>query len=202
MKANPISSGLVNLLLCLHCGAFSRFASFGIASAPKGFLARVVMETQHVEITEPVAWWENVTALACLYKIRLAVLIFFLSAFPVFCSIVSFSSFGFSTSVFPDTTRLFGFPLFSLIFCVGDYGVVFVCFFFCFNSVPELSFRFKMFVFLWLNLFVRFVFLFFKMMLLCFLTLGVQMQMPNEIISVYTASVPVILFIAIHYWKN
>lgn len=25
MKANPISSGLVNLLLCLHCGAFSRF---------------------------------------------------------------------------------------------------------------------------------------------------------------------------------
>lgn len=55
MKANPISSGLVNLLLCLHCGAFSRFASFGIASAPKGFLARVVMETQHVEITELVA---------------------------------------------------------------------------------------------------------------------------------------------------
>lgn len=55
MKANPISSGFVNLLLCLHCGAFSRFASFGIASAPKGFLARVVMETQHVEITGPVA---------------------------------------------------------------------------------------------------------------------------------------------------
>lgn len=48
MKANPISSGLVNLLLCLHCGAFSRFASFGIASAPKGFLACVVMKTQHV----------------------------------------------------------------------------------------------------------------------------------------------------------
>lgn len=72
---------------------------------------------------------------------------------------------------------------------------------FGFNSVPDLSFRFKMFVFLWLNLFVRFVFLFFfKMMLLCFLSLGVQM--PNETISVYTASVPVILFIAIHYWKN
>lgn len=48
MKANPLSSGLVILLLCLHCGAFSRFASFGIASALKGFLARVVMETQHV----------------------------------------------------------------------------------------------------------------------------------------------------------
>lgn len=55
MKANPISSGLVNLLLCLHCGAFSRFASFGIASALKGFLARVVMKTQHVKITGPVA---------------------------------------------------------------------------------------------------------------------------------------------------
>lgn len=54
MKANPISSGLVHLLLCLHCGAFSRFASFGIASALKSFLAHV-METQHVEITEPVA---------------------------------------------------------------------------------------------------------------------------------------------------
>lgn len=40
------------------------------------------------------------------------------------------------------------------------------------------------------------------MTLLCFLGLGVQMQMSNEIISVYTASVPVILFIAIHYWKN
>lgn len=51
MKANPISSGFVNLLLCLHCGAFSRFASFGIASAPKSFLARVVMETQHVNQT-------------------------------------------------------------------------------------------------------------------------------------------------------
>lgn len=37
------------------------------------------------------------------------------------------------------------------------------------------------------------------MTLLCFLGLGVQMQMSNEIISVYTASVPVILFIAIHY---
>ena len=55
MKANLISSGLVNLLLCLHCGAFSCFASFGIASAPKGFLARGVMKTQHVEITGPVA---------------------------------------------------------------------------------------------------------------------------------------------------
>lgn len=55
MKANLISSGLVKLPLCLHCGAFSRFASLGIASAPKGFLARVVMDTQHVEITELVA---------------------------------------------------------------------------------------------------------------------------------------------------
>lgn len=37
MKANPISSGLVSLLFCLHCGAFSCSASFGIASAPVGF---------------------------------------------------------------------------------------------------------------------------------------------------------------------
>lgn len=51
MKSNLISSGFVNLPLCLHCGAFSRFASFGIASAPKCFLACFVMETQHMEIT-------------------------------------------------------------------------------------------------------------------------------------------------------
>lgn len=35
MNTNPISSGFVNLIFCLHCGAFSRFAPFGIASAPK-----------------------------------------------------------------------------------------------------------------------------------------------------------------------
>lgn len=52
------------------------------------------------------------------------------------------------------------------------------------------------------GLFVGEIFFFSKMTLLCFLGLGVQMQMSNEIISVYTASVPVILFIAIHYWKN
>lgn len=41
----------------------------------------------------------------------------FLSAFPVFCSIVSFSFFGFSTSVFPDITLSWlSFSLF--IFCV------------------------------------------------------------------------------------
>lgn len=32
-----------------------------------------------------------------------------------------------------------------------------------------------------------------------FLTHGVQMQMLNEILSVYTASVPVILFVEPHY---
>lgn len=56
MKANPLSSGFVILLIfCLHCGAFSRFASFGIASAPKkkkAFLA-CKMETQHVGNDKP-----------------------------------------------------------------------------------------------------------------------------------------------------
>lgn len=145
MKANPISSGLVNLLLCLHCGAFSRFASFGIASALKGFLARVVMKTQHVWITGLVARWENVTALACLYRIPLAVLVFLFLHSLCFVQLYSFSFFGFSTSVFPDTT-LFGFPLFHLFFVLWLWCCVCV-FSFCFSYVPELTFLLKQFVF-------------------------------------------------------
>lgn len=69
MKANPLSSGFVKLLIfCLHCGAFSRFASFGIASAPKNAFLACKMGTQHVENDKPGAWWETVTALACLFK--------------------------------------------------------------------------------------------------------------------------------------
>lgn len=144
MKANPISSGLVNLLLCLHCGAFSRFASFGIASAPKGFLARVVMETQHVEITGLVAWWENVTALACLYKIPLAAMVFCFLHSLCFVQFGSFSFLWFSTSVFPDT------PLFWLTFiwvifflCVVIMVLCLCVFLFCLISVPDLIFFFS-----------------------------------------------------------
>lgn len=47
------------------------------------------MENQHVLMTGPVARWENVTALACLCTIHLAVLAnLFLFAFPVFCPFV------------------------------------------------------------------------------------------------------------------
>lgn len=54
MKANPLSSGFVIFLIfCLHCGAFSRFASFGIASAPKKAFLACKMETQHVGNDKP-----------------------------------------------------------------------------------------------------------------------------------------------------
>lgn len=200
MKANLISSGLVNLRLCLHCGAFSRFASFGIASAPKGFLARVVMGTQHVEITGSIAWWENVTALACLClsRISLAVLVFFF--LPPLCFVQLFLTLSLvSQQVFsPIQPNFFGFPLLCYIFVLCYYGVVFVCSF-SFSSVS--TFPLKMFVYLWL--FSLWDLCFFSTLSLpCFLSLGVHMQMPNAIISVYTASVPVILFIAIHYWKK
>lgn len=112
---------------------------------------------------------------------------------------------NFLTSVFPDTAFLAFVVSFSLC-CVYS-----VCVFF-------LSFRTSLFLrpppptppplpllrFL-SSLCGSFVcevcvyFLFLKLMLLCFLTHGVQMQMPNEMISVYTASVPVILFTAGRY---
>lgn len=54
INANPLSSGFVILLIfCLHCGAFSRFASFGIASAPKKAFLACKMETQHVGNDKP-----------------------------------------------------------------------------------------------------------------------------------------------------
>ena len=60
-----------------------------------------------------------------------------LSAFPVFRSIVSFSSFDFSSSVFPETTLFLAFLWFNFLCC--DYGVVCVCVCVCFFF---LSFRF------------------------------------------------------------
>lgn len=65
-----------------------------------------------------------------------------LSAFPVFRSIVSFSSFGFSSSVFPETTLILAFLCLVYFLCC-DYGVVCVCvlFSFHFGSVPELTFQ-------------------------------------------------------------
>lgn len=198
MKANLISSGLVNLLLCLHCGAFSRFASVGIASAPKGFLACLVMGTQHVGISERVAWWENVTALACLYRIPLAVLVFFF--LPSLCFVQLFPPLSLvSQQVFsPIQPVFFGFPLFRLIFvlCLRCCLCVFL-----FVSVLFLTLLFRSKRLSICGSFVCEICVsFFTMTLLCFLILGVQM--PNEIISVCTASVPVILFIAIHYWKQ
>lgn len=148
MKSNPISSGFVNLLLCLHCGAFSRFASFGIASAPKGFLARFVMETQHMEITGPVAWRENVTALACLYRIPLAVLVFFFLHSLCFVQLFPFLSLV-SLKVFSPIQ-----PFLAFLYLIYPFVLWLWCcvcaFSFCFSSVSELIFPLKMFVFLWL----------------------------------------------------
>lgn len=54
MKANPISSGFVNLRLCLHCGAFSRFLHplVLLLHLKTLFLHVSVMRTQHVESQE------------------------------------------------------------------------------------------------------------------------------------------------------
>lgn len=129
MKANLNSSGFVNLLLCLHCGAFPRFASFGIASAPKSFLARVEMETQHVNKTRPVAWWENVTALACLCKNPFGPNDLFLFCIPsVLFSRLLFLSWFSKKFFFPDTL-LCWLPLFLSWFLCCDYG--FSVYFFC-----------------------------------------------------------------------
>lgn len=86
---------------------------------------------------------------------------------------------------------------FGYVLCL--IPVLCLCVFFCFSSISDLIFLLKMFVFLWSICLWDFCF-FFKLMLLCFTSLGVQM--PNETISVFTASVPVILFKVIHYWKN
>lgn len=124
-----------------------------------------------------------------------------ISAFPGFL----FSCFlllWFHYKCFPWYTPFLAYLFIWVIFLCCDYSVVFVCFPFRFSSVFwPCFFCSQMFVFLWFICLWDLCF-FFKLMLLCFLDLGVQMQMPNEIISVYTASVPVILFIAIHYWKN
>lgn len=117
MKANPISSGLVNLLLCLHCGAFSRFASFGIASALKGFLAHVVMENP-ARVNNRTCCMMGECNCACMpVQNPFGRVGLFLSAFPVFGSVLSFSFFGFSTSVFPDKT-LFWLSVIEGFFCV------------------------------------------------------------------------------------
>lgn len=140
------------LLFCLHCGAFSRFASFCIASAPKGFFARVVMETQHMKITGPVAWRENVTALACLCKIPLAAVVFFLFCIPRVFSVVSSSFFVFFQNVVSPKNLFVG--LFYLIF---DFILCFVCFyhsvcvFLLFSVLP-------FFLYLVHHLFVCFIF--------------------------------------------
>lgn len=90
----------------------------------------------------------------------------------------------------------FGFPLFCfLVLCLWCCVCVFP---FCYSFFRAHTFPLSL---LWFICLWGFGF-FFKVMLLCFLTRGVQMQMPNEIISVYTASVPVILFILTHYWKK
>lgn len=43
---------------------------------------------------------------------------FFLSASPVFCSVVSYSFFGFPTSLFPNTTQFLWLSFTLLNFCV------------------------------------------------------------------------------------
>lgn len=123
----------------------------------------------------------------------------FISAFPVFCSIVFLLFLWFLNKCFPWYNP-FWLSFISFIFCVVIM-VLCLCVFLLFQLCSWTYFSFKTVCLLW------FIWLwdlcyFFKMMLLCFLSLGVQMQMPNEIISVYTASVSVILFIATHYWKN
>lgn len=115
-------------------------------------------------------------------------------AFPVCCSTVSFYFIGSSTSVFPDQHSFC--LLSSFIYFCCDYGVVFVCFSFSFGYFPDLTLLLNM---SFCASFICEVCFLFKTMLLCFLSLGVQMQMPNEIITTYTASVSVILFIANHY---
>lgn len=122
MKANPLSSGLVIFLIfCLHCGAFSRFASFGIASAPKKAFLACKMETQHVGNDKPGAWWEIVTALACLYKNLRGRADLFLFCTPCYLVVWFcchfFSFLDFSTSVSP--TLFFTFYVVVIVqFCV------------------------------------------------------------------------------------
>lgn len=122
-----------------------------------------------------------------------------LLAFPVFSSVVSILPL-ISSHFSPDTAFL-GFSLFRfrspVVFTVFAFYFVFPNLpVFTFTAIITISFLSLWFICVW-----RWCF-FFRLMLLCFLTRGVQMQMPNEIISVYTASVPVILFTAGHYWKE
>lgn len=66
----------------------------------------------------------------------------FLSAFPVFCPILSFSFFGFSTSV-SLIQPFFCLSFVSFIFLCCDYGVVFACFAFVSVLFLNLLFRYK-----------------------------------------------------------
>lgn len=156
----------------------------------KAFLACVVMETQHVNITGPVAWWENVTALACLCRTPLAPVFVVCILSSVFLFFI-FLFIWFSKNVlFPDNP-VFGLPFLELVLCC-EYGAV------CFYSV---LFSVFLCLFLWfISWWDSCSFL--NLILLCFLTLEVWMPMPYELINVYTASVPAIYSRIIHYWKD
>lgn len=133
--------------------------------------------------------------LACLYRNSFGRLFPF--SLSISCVIFLFCCFhpssNFLTSVFPDTAFLafVCFVLFPLL-CLRC-----LCFLFCLPGPSCVTFYRHYYGFF--PLFVVHLCFFFNLMLLCFLTHGVQMQMPNEMISVYAASVPVILFTAGHY---
>lgn len=170
----------------------------------KSFLARVVMETQHVEITGLVAWWENVTALACLYRIPLAMTVFFFLHSLSFVQLIPSLSLV-SLQVFPLIhPPFFGFPLFILFFCVVT-GIVFVCFPFVSVLFLTLLFCFRRKCLSFCGSFVCENCVSFSPKNYAALLLESRSANANaewKIISVYTASVPVILCIAIHYWKK
>lgn len=196
MKANPISSGFVTLLFLFALWGLFSFCILWYCFCTKRLLARVVMETQHVEIIEPAARWENVTALACLHWIPLAalVLFFFLHSLcfdHFFCSLSS-------VSVHPDTT-LYLLSFVSLPFFVLWLQCCVCAFFFSVWFCSWNYFSVETVYLFVVHLFVGFVFLF---QYDAALLLESQSANANEIISVCTASVPVILFIAIYYRKN
>lgn len=154
------------------------------------------METRHMKITGPVAWRENVTALACLCKNPFGRSGVFLFCIPRVSSVVSFCVFVFSKPVFPETPfcwLIFNYFYFMVCVCVCVCLYYSVCLFsFCssFRSCP--FFCIPCNTCSWDLCFVSL-----KLIRLCFLN-----QTPNEIIPVHTASVPVISFVTIHYGKK